>query len=208
MFELQLGYLPFTHTPHFRHQHQTKVIWKIQPPQPPWGASFLPLGRISKSLPLLVQSSINITSLMWQIIPEGTISKGLFTCLPLSLISAILSCCPSMHASQIDEDAWHEILLGFMLFTMFWSAWTYFTFKCSSRLCRSSSAPSFLHDCTTSVAFVSFNFLKFILYKLPLRSPMAISFPSGPLTIHSIMLIALSTHLTKPCLSRTNFLAT
>lgn len=95
-----------------------------------------------------------------------------------------------------------------MSLTILWNAWTQFTFKCPSQWCQNSSAWSFLHDCTKLAAYVLCTLLKFISYKLQLRSFVTITSPSRSLTIHSFRLLAFSTHWTKICSLRANLLAT
>ena len=63
------------------------------------GALILLLECISKSLPLLVLSSINKTSHMRPNTSKYAITNGLFGGLPLSLGNTGLTCCPTMHVS-------------------------------------------------------------------------------------------------------------
>ena len=88
------------------------------------GASFLPLIHILKSFPPLVLPFIHKTSRMRPNTSECVITNGLFVCLPLSLENVGLSCCLSMHISQIGKDVGQGILLTFMSPIMLWSTWT------------------------------------------------------------------------------------
>lgn len=138
----------------------------------------------------------------------GTISKGLFTHLHLSLGHAALNCCPSMNASQIDKDVGQRILLRFTSFTMLWSLWTRFTFKCPSQRHWSSSAPYFLMIVSNrpyplyAPCWSSFrtNCHYVVLLKSPLHHDLSQYIHLG--------WVSLSTHSTKNFSLKANLLAT
>ena len=74
------------------------------------GISFLLLGRVSKSFPILVLSTFNTKFLLWPNMSKCAIYKRLFGRLTPLLSNIALIWYPLMHASQIDENVEQWIL--------------------------------------------------------------------------------------------------
>lgn len=118
---------------------------------------------------------------------------------PPSLRNVALICCFQCILRKLMKNVGHHHLSRFMTFTTIWSACTPFTIKCPSKRCQNSHLLFFSsNDCFKLAIFVQYIFVKFILYKLPLHSPVAITMQFGHLTTHS----------TKVCLLRANLLTT
>jgi hypothetical protein len=71
---------------------------------------------------------------------------------------------------------------------MFWKTWLIFTFKYPSRQCQSSNASYFFQDCAKLATYVPYTLMKFIWYRLPSRSTIAITSSSEDFTMHSFRL--------------------
>lgn len=106
LLEMQLGHLPLAlHTLHCLYQDQRKVIWN----------SYSPNHHRS-----LISSTCTITHVhnILHVAKHVRMCYLLFAHLSSLFEYVTLSCCPSMHASRINERAGQQNLLRFILFTM------------------------------------------------------------------------------------------
>lgn len=111
----------------------------------------------------------------------------------------------SMYASQTNKNVGQTILPRFMPSTMLWNVWTFFTFKFLSRWYQSSSTSSYFVDCIQLVVFALCTLIKYILYKLPSRSFIVVTSPSGPLIIHLFRFNSTFNPLDKNLFTKSNF---